>query len=616
MKFTSARPLFAILLILVMGILGIMKMGVQRADAKTALNLSGIPSLQAVPATVFIVDQQQAQSLPQTLPTPSPYPTGIVIEQANTPLAAVIPQISSASDLRVFIHAPQEIVPQAYVILSAFEAVPGPQFEIRGFLNINEFYCPGSPCVLYLSESSTVRFSATSSSGKVSAEIFAQIRVEPREGGFLTVVDSVSQLSIYRDSCSNIWSVKDESGLSWSKFPETPFQLNTDKTLHLLAANLINSKIVNAADCPGGGLVAGSNFPNGCGIERARTAMIEWQNRYDFRIWGASLEVGVPPRILKSLIEYESQYWPANQRFFVDEYGLGQINQLGLDVLLRQNPDFYNRVCPSVYSDCSLSYLSLDPASQALVRGAILASIDSTCPACEYGLDMEKAAESIPLIAQLLRSNCGMIDYLNVAGKPDVTYADLWQFTLAAYHGGYSCVRDAVVLSRKNNEPLDWKNVSKNIACKGVKNYVDNLWGNVLAFDSYASATGITGPLMAVPTFMPTPTQFVVPLPTQVMSKARVVVRVYLDTNGNGIPESIELLDGITAQLQVQNGQTVNAVTRDGEAVFEMNTFQPGLNVVASLPGLYREKLFSLPADGIVQIDFVFTSPDIPKILP
>lgn len=616
MKVRSARPLLALLLILVMGLAVILKLGVQRADAQTAAGNVVISTWQAVPATVYVVDHQGLDSQ-QAISTQTLTPTSIVIEQVNTPLV-VAPQLvlTTAGSLNVFVHAPEGVVPQAYVILSAFESVPGPQIQIHGFVNLSEFSCTSSPCILFLTESSSIQFSASSSSGKSSPEVVAQVRVEPREGGFIANVDSVSQLALYRDACSNIWGVKDETQLNWSKFPEDPFQLGTEKTLHLLAAKLISSGIVNASDCPNGGLVAGSTFPNGCGVERARPAMVEWQNRYDIRIWSAALEVGIPPRLLKSLIEYESQYWPSNQRNFLDEYGLGQINQLGLDVLLRQNPDFYNRVCPSVYSDCSQPYLSLDPASQALVRGAILNSIDATCPGCEYGLDMQKASESIPLIAQLLRANCGMVEYLNVAGKEDVAYADLWQFTLAAYHGGYSCVRDAVVEARKNDEPLDWKTVSKNIDCKGVKDYVDNLWGNLLAFDLYRTQADLSNPLMVGPTFVPTPTPIFVPLPTQVLSKAQVIVRVYLDANANGVAEGMELLDGIAVQLQLENGQTLNAATRDGQALFEMNAFPPGLNVKASLPGLYREKLFTLPADGVVQVDFVFTSPEVPKVLP
>lgn len=604
-----------------MSFFGIQRVGISRADARiplSALSLDGL-AFRELPATVYVVNdpslQQPYLQFPTPSPTSSPAPT-VFVEPIATLTPFTILQNNSAKDIRAYIHAPSGLLSQPYVVLTAIDSTPGVGVEIRGFENLREFVCTASPCALSLTESSTISFTAYSASGNKSPEVMARVRVESRDGGYVVVVDSVSQLSRYRDSCSNIWNVKDEALSSWSSFPESPFQLNTDKTLHMLAARLITNKIVDAQDCPGGGMGGNMDFPNGCGIERARTKMIEWQNQYDFNIWSTSLDVGIPPRILKSLIEYESQYWPANQRFFLDEIGLGQINQLGIDVLLRRSPDFYNKVCPSVYSDCSIPYLSLDQPSQALVRGAILTSVNANCTDCVNGLDLEKANESIPLIAQLLRSNCEMVDFLNVAGKPDVGYDDLWKYTMATYHSGYSCVRDAVVLTRKNDESLDWETVSKNIDCKGSKAYVDGFWGTLLSFDTYLAGSESVSSVQVAPTYIPTRTPVVVPLPTQITSKARVLVRVYLDANGNGLPESMELLDGIAAELLLENGQKLTGVTQNGEVLFDMSAYQYGMNVIASLPGLYREKLFSLPQDGVVQVDFVFTSPVIPNSLP
>ncbi len=618
MKYLSARSLFVFSLILGVSFFGILRVGISKADARVPLSALSVEG--QAPATVYVVSdpsllQQASLQFPTPSPTSSPAPT-VFVEPIATVTPFTISLNNSARDIRAFIHAPAGLLAQPYVVLTAMDSTPGGSVEIRGFENLREFVCTASPCALSLTESSTITFTAYSAYGNKSPEVIARVRVESRDGGYIVVIDSVSQLSVYRDSCSNIWNVKDESLSSWSKFPETPFQLNTDKTLHLLAARLITNKIVDAQDCPGGGMGGNLDFPNGCGIERARTEMIEWQNQYDFNIWSTSVEVGIPPKILKSLIELESQYWPSNQRFFLDEIGLGQINQLGIDVLLRRSPDYYNKVCPSVYSDCSIPYLSLDPPSQALVRGAILNSINASCPTCANGLDMAKANDSIPLIAQLLRSNCEMVDFLNVAGKPDVEYDDLWKYTMATYHSGYSCVRDAVVLARKDNESLDWETVSKNIKCKGSKAYVDGFWGTLLSFDTYLADSESGNSLQVAPTYVPTRTPVVIPLPTQITSKARVLVRVYLDSNGNGLPESIELLDGIAAELALENGEKLTGVTLNGEVLFDMSTYQSGINVIASLPGLYREKLFSLPQDGVVQVDFVFTSPVIPNSLP
>lgn len=592
--------------------------GISSVDARiplSDLSLDGQHS-QDFPATVYVVgDPSVLQPTPILFPTPSPTAT-LFVEPVGVTTPVVLSAVNSANDLKAFIHAPSDLLAQPYVVLTAIEAIPGVGVEIRGIENLREFVCTASPCALFLTDSSTIRFTAYSATGKKSPEVIAHVRVESRDGGYTVTIDSVSQLSVYRDSCSNIWNVKDESLQSWLKFPASPFQLNTDKTLHLLAARLITNKIVDAQDCPGGGMGGDLDFPNGCGIERAGPAMTEWQNQYDFKIWSTSLEVGVPPRILKSLIEYESQYWPSNQRFYLDEIGLGQINQLGIDVLLRRSPDFYNKICSSVFSDCSIPYLSLDPYSQAVVRGAIINSVDANCPECAYGIDLERANESIPLIAQLLRANCEMVDFLNVAGKPDVEYDDLWKYTMATYHSGFSCVRDAVVLTRKNNESLDWNSASKNLDCKGAREYVDGFWGTLLSFDTYLADSDSSSLLQVAPTYLPTRTPLVIPIPTQITSKAKVLVRVYLDSNGNGLPENIELLDGISADLSLENGVKLSGVTIKGEILFDMSSYPPGLRVIASLPGLYREKLFSLPEDGVVQVDFVFASPEIPNTLP
>lgn len=615
MKYLSVRTLF-FFFILGVSLLGILKIGISQADARVPQNESSVGSRfpQGLPATVYVIGSPSVlQQTPISFPTFSPTVTSFV-ESISTATPFGLFPANSDQDLRAFIHAPSGLLPQPYVILTAFESAPGANVEIRGYENLREFVCTGFPCALPLTGSSTIRFNAYNASGDKSPEVIARVRVESKDGGYFVIIDSVSQFSIFRDSCANIWNVTDKVGESWSKFPQSPFQLNTDKIQHLLIARLIVNGIVDAQDCPGGGVGIGLGYPTGCGIERANTKMIEWQNQYDFKIWSTSLEVGIPPRVLKSLIEYESQYWPSNQHFYLDEIGLGQINQLGIDVLLRQNPDFYNKICPTVFSDCSLPYTRVEPSVQAVVRGAVMNSIDAICPTCKYGLNLEKANQSIPLIAQLLQANCEMVDYLDLSGKPAVEYDDLWKFTMATYNSGFSCVRDAVLVTRKNDQPLDWENVSLNLTCKRAKRYVDGFWGTLLSFDAYLVESDSVSLVQVAPTFLPTQTP--IPLPTGIPSKAKVWVRVYLDANGNGLPEIIELLDGISVELLLRNGVKLSGVTLKGEVIFDMTGYQPGMNAIISLPGLYREQLFSLPEEGVVQVDFVFTAPDIPNELP
>ncbi len=209
--------------------------------------------------------------------------------------------------------------------------------------------------------------------------------------------------------------------------------------------------------------------------------MLEWQNQYDDYIWLASRDQVIPPKIIKTLIEVETQFWPGNARRFLDEYGLGQVSQLGIDVLLRRDPTLYLRVCPSVLSDCSRPYLSLEPQQQAMIRGAVVSLMDASCPTCEYGFDLDKAKESIPLLGMLLKANCQQVDYiLGLAVLPDpdadaatataavatiiaggdsgtTSYEDLWRFTFLSYHSGQNCLYQAVADTKRDNLPVTWE---------------------------------------------------------------------------------------------------------------------------------------------------------------
>lgn len=610
LKYPLVHPLHVFLLIFLMSMFGILTVGISHVNARVS-PVESAPLPRLIPATVYVVGEPlHLQPTAVTFPTATATPT----ELFSTVVPFEVVPVSSGQGLVAFIHAPTGLQPQPFVILSAFEAVPGYNVEIRGVENLREFICTGSPCALPLMEDSTVRFRAYSSSGDESNEVIARVRVGFKDGGYEVVVDSVSQFSIFRDSCSAIWGLSDRSEARWPQFVDSPFLLNTDKTLHLLAARLIANHIVDASDCPGGGITAGSDYPTGCGIERARSAMTEWQNQYDFVIWTTSLDTGIPPRVLKSLIEYESQFWPGNERFYLDEIGLGQINQVGIDTLLRQNPDFYRKVCPTVYSDCALPYTSLDPAVQAIIRTAVMNSIDAKCPDCEYNVDLSMANQSIPLIAQLLKSNCQLVDYLDLAGKPSVEYEDLWKYTFATYHSGFTCIRDAVLAAKKDGLSLDWDTVSPTFVCKNAKPYVDGYWGTLLSFDSNLVDASTIGALQIAPTFLPTATP--IPLPTAIPSTASARVRVYLDINKNGQPENIELLDGIAVELLLENGKELSGITLNGELAFDLTGYPPGMNAIVNLPGLYREKLFSIPEEGVVQVDFVFGAPEVPQELP
>jgi hypothetical protein len=309
------------------------------------------------------------------------------------------------------------------VILTAFSSLPSTvSVTIRGFVNTQEFICTQSPCAIELEDSSRLVFAAYADTGESSETVIASVSVTQVIDGYLVTIDSISQFSSFSNSCSLAWGVSDkENPVTWDDFVQFPYEINTQKTLHYLATQLLITGIVDASDCPAGGLSIGLNWPTACGLERASETMIEWQNQYDEHIWLASRNHGIPPKILKTLIEVETQFWPENSRFYLDEYGLGQTNQLGIDVLLRKDPTLYQLVCPSVLSDCARSYTSLEPQQQAMIRGAVISlMLDASCADCPYGFDLNKAKESVAVLAMLLKANCQQVDYiLSIAQMPD-----------------------------------------------------------------------------------------------------------------------------------------------------------------------------------------------------
>jgi hypothetical protein len=339
---------------------------------------------------------------PQATPT-LPFLTSI-----GSPAVSLLP-----SGLYAFIEAPKGLVPKPYVILSAFSARPRTvSVTIRGFINSDEFVCTQIPCAVDLQTSARFVFAAYSDTGESSETVIASVSVTQETDGYLVTIDSVSQFSLFSNACSVVWGQSDEANVPWDDFVQFPYQLHTKKTLHTLVTQLLLNGIVDAHDCPAGGLSVGLDWPTACGLERASSKMIEWENQFDDQIWLASRSQGVPPKILKTLFEIESQFWPGNARFYLDEFGLGQLNQLGVDVLLRQDPSIFQSVCPGVLSDCATSYLSLNPQQQAMIRGALVSTADASCADCQYGIDLNKAKESVSLFARLLVANCRQVDVI------------------------------------------------------------------------------------------------------------------------------------------------------------------------------------------------------------
>ena len=618
MRARRRHSFLAVILMLGIGIpgsIGIFAVQAQAGEIQTSLN-------NILQATDTAAPTSTSTSQPATL-TP-------------TPLSG-----NPASRVYAYVQAPTGPQAQPYVILKGFTAAPTAEsvVAIRGVVNSREFVCSGDSCVLYLDGSSNLVFRAYTDNGAVSDDVIATVNVASEADGSVATITSINQYTpSFTNTCSNIWGAYDEVNAPWDDFVQFPYELNTKKTLHTLATQLLLNGIVDASDCAAGGLSVNLDWPTACGLEKATPKMIEWQNQYDDYIWLASRDHGIPPKILKTMFEVESQFWPGNSRFYLDEYGLGQLNQLGVDVLLRRDPTLYQQVCPSVLANCTSPYVSLPPVEQAMIRGAVVSLTDASCADCENGLDLAKAKESVSLFSRLLRANCEQVDYiLTLAITPDedadaatatasvatvaaggtsplTSYEDYWRFTFAAYHSGLSCLQQAVLTTKKEKKSVTWDNVSENFKCRGGADYVDAFMETLFAFDAYRYQTKDTDVVVPESTIMPTRT--VVPTATVYTSTAKVRVQVFMDRNGNQQPDAGEWIDAMSVLLTTPGSDGVTQRTQEGVTVFDMTGYPVGENVTISLPGLYRSESLVLPAEGEVLVTFMFEQPVLPTSLP
>lgn len=628
MRANNSRSSFATLLLLAIGLPGFIGILVVQAKVNPYKPDALTSNLQAASTSTWTPAFTQTNPVPASLTS-----TGFPI------LNLTVPPIASSLSLYAFIRSPTGPVARPYVILTAFASIPrtGSVF-ISGFIDGMEFLCPDTPCVIYLQPGSTrFVFRAYSDIGETSEEVIASVRVSQVENGYLVTIESVSQFTVFTDSCSLVWGDNEEN-VTWDDFVQFPYQINTRKTLHYLATQLLLTGIVDASDCPAGGLSIGLDWPTACGLERAASEMIEWQNQYDDYIWLVSRDDGIPPKILKTLIEVESQFWPGNQRFYLDEYGLGQVSQLGMDVLLRRDPALYLKFCSLVLSNCTTPYVSLEPTQQAMIRGAVLSSMNAVCPTCPNGLDLNKAKESVLLIGKLLEANCQQVEAILdevIVPDPDAdaatataavatvaaggstggtTYEDLWRFTLSSYHNGSSCLRDAIQTVRRAHLPITWENVGPELTCRGGSDYVDGFMGNLFSFDLYLYEPSDADISITQATFVPTRTP--VPTPTVFISSAQVRVQVFMDRNANNTPEEGEWIDAMTVLLTTSTNEQITQRTQNGIAIFDMSGFMPGIRITVSLPSLYRSESFALPEQGEVTVTFMFEQPPLPTVLP
>jgi hypothetical protein len=378
------------------------------------------------------------------------------------------------------------------------EPLPNEQItQIQGTFNEIPFVCPpGDTCEFPLRptplEGVTVEFWADSSYGDSSAHFTALVRVvdsgvgvAPGTGGWYVDVMSDRWLGEQPSSCAQVWNTFPPIGGEvpiWLASPSDPELLASDEPYAYLAGRLIAHQVVDASECPGGGLEP-NGYANTCGLEIARPEVTLWQNQFDEEIMAVSDETNIPSQLIKNLFAQESQFWPGVYRI-AEEYGFGQLTEKGADTVLLWNDDFYYQFCPLVLSEetCDIGYAQLGEEGQAQLRGALATNVNADCFECPTGIDLSHADITIELFAQTIKANCvqtGQIVSNHTRKSPaeTSTYEDLWRYTLVNYHAGPGCLSDAIKAVRKAGAPIDWGNVATrlNTLCPGAADYVEKV---------------------------------------------------------------------------------------------------------------------------------------------
>ncbi len=380
------------------------------------------------------------------------------------------------------------------LVITGEEPLPNEEItSIGGSIDGQPFTC-NVPCYIRLAPTDedgvTVEFWAYSSYGDSSDTFSAQVRVaEDNEGNpdqsywYVDVLSS-QWIGVPVASCAESWQSFPPVGgpPEWLTTPKRPEDLNTDVPYNYLAAKLISAGAVDAHKCPNGGLLLDSYGANACGLEVARPAVIEWQNRFDTLILEVAQETSVPAQMLKRLFARESQFWPA--LFQDSDIGLGQLTEDGADTTLLWNFSFFDQFCPLVLSaeHCENGYLHLDETDREMLRLGLVNTVNATCHDCPLGIDLTQADFSVRVFGHTMQANCEQAGRIvrNVSdGAPGeaASYEDLWKFTLVNYNAGPGCLGQAIQITADKEQALEWENVASNLEgiCSIAADYVADI---------------------------------------------------------------------------------------------------------------------------------------------
>lgn len=372
---------------------------------------------------------------------------------------------------------------QPLLVLTGEEPLPNETITaIRGTVGSDPFTCTKNPCKFKLKETKPegvlISFWAESSYND-SSELFTatlRVLVEDTKGSVLPprmYVDVLSTQWVGQPaaSCAQAWGAfPPPNGVpDWLTTPASSDDLKSNIPYGYLAANLISQGVVDATSCPGGGLL-GDGSVSSCGSDAAKPAVEKWQNQFDQLIFQVAQENQVPAQLLKNLFSRESQFWPGIFRNGKD-VGLGQLTENGADTALLWNPSFYEQFCPLILDKklCeSKGYANLNTRHQAMLRGALVHSVDASCNDCPLGLDISRANFSVKIFARTVLANCeqagNLIKDFSGGKTPglSVSYEDMWRYTLINYNAGPGCLRDALKRSTAagGEDQFSWASVT------------------------------------------------------------------------------------------------------------------------------------------------------------
>jgi hypothetical protein len=395
------------------------------------------------------------------------------------------------------LNPPENFCPQQPKLIFTGEE-PLPEYDIETIHVLSEgttVSCPGNQCEIPVKATpltgTEIEFWADSTFGDSSEHYIALVRViesgvptNPGVNGWYVDVLSSQWLGGPVDSCSLIWESFPPPGLppSWLSTPSQQLLMASVEPYQYLAGRLITQGLIDGSECANNGLLA-NGYADACGLSVARPLVDQWQNQFDNRILAVANETQLPAQLMKNIFAQESQFWPGVFRV-PQEYGLGQITDMGADTILLWNKSFYESFCPLVLSEttCAKGYLGLDDEEQAILRGALAVEANSDCPECPSGVDLIHTDISVMLFAQGILANCDQVGQtiFNATQKSPGSvsnYQDLWRFTLANYNGGAGCLAFAIFSTWGLREPMDWAHVSSHftLPCQGVIGYVESI---------------------------------------------------------------------------------------------------------------------------------------------